>query len=858
MFRAIPLIILALSMAAPSLAADILLTIPRPPEGYAQTEYFGKCVAALGDLDGDGFTEYLVGMPASYYNNTNNRGHAYVYRGGPALDPQPLLVMEGPFISSKFGGSVTALGDFDADGHPDFAVGQPTSLGRPGETSGVHVFFGGPALDGQADLVLFDDGGPNWFGGTVTGGHDFNGDGYPDLAVGAHAQALPSSGTGRVTIYFGGPAADAVADMILDGPAGCEDFGYTLCLGPDVTGDGLADLAVLSWVPNQVHVYAGGPGADAAADFTVDLLPLGTKPLFTSYHGVYPSAVKVTMGDVSADGQADLIIGMPTLYGDQGQVWVLFGGTQFDTTVDRAMLGRKSGDMLGCMLDASGDYDGDGWNDLAVGARGPGENWLRGYLAVYAGGGPLGQKPMLVTTSDDPFSRFGRAAVSLGDIDGDGADEMVVGSQSPFGYVWILDEMFYDCNGDGIPDLDQIGNGLADDCDNDFVPDACQIVLWPEEECTGNGVPDACDLAADPSFDCDGNGLIDACEIADDPSLDCDGNGVFDSCQLAADPTLDCDHDGVFDACEIGADPSLDCDGDGRLDACQLAADPSLDCDGNGIFDACQFTADPSLDSDQDEILDFCQFPGTLALYTDPAFTDHDLTSGSVGLVGPFSLVLNLPPGSQAVTRVELTFELSGQLAGPQVNLEPGIGYDADPTAEGLVLFMSPLTPDAQGNVVLATVSVVLLDGAATDQVIRIAGNVAPSGHPDFGVPIWGDEGDEIRVVSTTLSGFVNRTISDAPPTPIRVLAVANHPNPFNPRTTIRMDLPGPGTAELTILDLSGRAVRRAAIDAAVPGPREFVWQGRDDAGRPVASGVYLIQVVQGSARATAKAVLLK
>ncbi len=820
MFRTILRACLASIAASTALAADILLTIPRPLEGAAQTEFFGKCVANVGDMDHDGFTDYLVGMPASYYNNTNNWGHAYLYRGGPALDPQPLLVMAGPFISSKFGWSVTGLGDFNADGHSDFGVGQPTSLGNPDPGSGVHVFFGGPDLDGQADLVISDDGEHNWFGGTVSGGHDFNGDGHPDLAVGAHAQALTPSGTGRVRIYFGGPGADDIEDLVLDGPAGCEDFGYALCLGPDVTGDGWPDLALLSWLPNRAFVFAGGPGADTSADFTLDLLPLGSKPNFTSAHGNHPGAARVTIGDVTADGQADLIIGMPTLYDDQGQVWILFGGPQLDTTVDRAMLGRKAGDMLGCMIDATGDYTGDGWNDLAVGARGPGENWLRGYLAVYPGGGSPSQDPVLVMTSDDPYGRFGRASASLGDIDGDGIDEMVVGSQSPYGYVWILDEMFYDCNDDGVPDLDQIGTGLADDCDGDMVPDACQVALWPEEECTGNGVPDACDLAADPSFDCDGNGLIDACEIADAPYLDCNGNGAFDSCELAADPSLDCDHDGGLDACQIDADPSLD--------------------------------------SDQDQSLDFCQFPGTLSLFADPSFTGRDRNAGAPGLVGPFYLVLNLPPGSQPVSRVEVTLELSSQLAVPQVTLDPGIGYDADGSAEGLVLYLAPQMPDAQGNVVLAEISVVLLDGSAVDQEIRIVGNTSPESHPDFGMPIWGDPSGEIRVVATARSGHVNRTISDAPPARVGVLAVANHPNPFNPRTTIRMDLPQAGPAELTIHDLAGRVVRRLAFNAETPGTREFIWQGRDDAGRPAASGIYMVRLVQGRSAVTTKAVLLK
>lgn len=87
------------------------------------------------------------------------------------------------------------------------------------------------------------------------------------------------------------------------------------------------------------------------------------------------------------------------------------------------------------------------------------------------------------------------------------------------------------------------------------------VLTLTAADCNGNGIPDADDLAAGTSLDCNGNLLPDECEE------DCDGDGVPDSCQLAAAPELDCDGDGRLDAC-TGLDPAEDWDGDGVADAC--------------------------------------------------------------------------------------------------------------------------------------------------------------------------------------------------------------------------------------------------------------------------------------------------
>lgn len=106
---------------------------------------------------------------------------------------------------------------------------------------------------------------------------------------------------------------------------------------------------------------------------------------------------------------------------------------------------------------------------------------------------------------------------------------------------------------------------------------------------------------------------------------------------------------------------------------------------------------------------------------------------------------------------------------------------------------------------------------------------------------------------------------ADAVPTgasdgmPARFALHACRPNPFNPRTTIRYDLPEPASVELVVFDLTGRLVRTLIGDAhEAAGARAVDWDGRDDRGRSLGSGVYLCRMTAGSFRETKRMLLVR
>jgi len=174
-----------------------------------------------------------------------------------------------------------------------------------------------------------------------------------------------------------------------------------------------------------------------------------------------------------------------------------------------------------------------------------------------------------------------------------------------------------DCNGNGVPDDEEIAANPALDSNSDGILDACQ-------DCNGNGIPDPVEIAAGALADLDGNLVPDACET------DCDGDGVPDLRQIAADPSLDANGDSVLDACEP------DCDGSGVADSREINLDMTLDRSRDGRIDACE-------DCDGDGIDDFTALAGSLSRWVassgDSFLRELDPRSGVVRRLVPCGTV---------------------------------------------------------------------------------------------------------------------------------------------------------------------------------------------------------------------------
>jgi hypothetical protein len=197
---------------------------------------FGWSVSAAGDVDADGYGDVIVGA----YDFAGGAGRAYVYRGSASgLDATPSFVLEGDGSLGNFGVSVASAGDIDADGYADVVVGADLANARAGR---AYVFRGGASGTNATPAATLDGFVARGdFGIAVAGGFDFDADGYGDIAIGAHVHG----GAGRAHVFFGSPRGVVPNQAVSFVPdPGEREFGIMLTAAGDVDDDGFDDLRV--------------------------------------------------------------------------------------------------------------------------------------------------------------------------------------------------------------------------------------------------------------------------------------------------------------------------------------------------------------------------------------------------------------------------------------------------------------------------------------------------------------------------------------------------------------------------------------------------------------------------------------
>lgn len=264
-------------------------------EGDELGDLFGLCLAALGDVDGDGRGDLLVG---THQIHNGGVGLAAVHSG---LDGARLRIFRGERVDDHFGQSVGAAGDVDADGRVDLIVGIPGS-DEHGIDSGAAVVFSGATGE---RLHLFP-GFASWdrAGVAVAGAGDVDGDGHADLLVGAPMHSSVGPDVGLVTAFSGRKGGLLYAVHGVD-PGG--RFGSRVRLVGDLDGDGLADVAAMTAEGRHALVFSSVTGA----------------PLLTLRSPGGGLDLR-DGGDLDGDGRPDLIVGAtsPTAGGPPGLAWL--------------------------------------------------------------------------------------------------------------------------------------------------------------------------------------------------------------------------------------------------------------------------------------------------------------------------------------------------------------------------------------------------------------------------------------------------------------------------------------------------------------------------------------------------------
>jgi hypothetical protein len=409
---------------------------------------FGTSVAGVGDVDGDGRGDLIVGSRLEANGAISGAGAAHVISGATGAT---LFKYQGDSSGEQFGVAVAGLGDVNGDGRPDYAIGARHEDNNGLTNSGsVHVYSG---ATGALLYTVNGDTRFELFGSAVAGAGDVDGDGRPDLIVGSPGDnntGLSASGSARVI-----SGATGATLHTFNGLAAADGFGGAVAGAGDVDGDGRADLIVgAAFVDSGPRFNVGSAtvfsGRTGAVLFSVSGVNSGDE-LGRAVAGA---------GDVDGDGRADVIVGAPGMdvfFQNAGGVEVISGATRAPLI---SIYGPSENTGFGGTVASLGDVDGDGRIEVLVGATAAGAAW------IYSSGGGGALVSVIGTAGD----RLG-AAVGAGDLDGDGRADLLVGAirSDPNGIVDAGSvRLLYSSTLDARPVFTEGGPGVVLDGDADL------------------------------------------------------------------------------------------------------------------------------------------------------------------------------------------------------------------------------------------------------------------------------------------------------------------------------------------------------------------------------------------------------
>ena len=353
----------------------------------------GRAVAPAGDVNGDGYDDFLIGAPLGDMTSTD-AGQVYLILGkasgwaiGTSLKSADASFL-GELSLDNAGTSVTS-GDVNGDGLSDIIIGSPGN-DDAGDTAGkVYIFLGkasGWAMGTKlslADATYVGESAADQAGTSVASGGDLNGDGYDDIVIGTKV----GMGPGKAYVIFGKPSgwtrgnSLGKPDASYYGEANNDCAGCAVAMAGDVNGDGLDDMLVGApqyWTGNQFNIGRTYLVFGKAVGWAQNINLSKAGVTFTGEAvGDFSGERVAGMGDLNGDGYSDIIITAPrrimAVSGNKGEVHVIRGKASNWASIalsaaDSSFWGETATDSLGDSVSIGGDVDGDGHADLLMGS----------------------------------------------------------------------------------------------------------------------------------------------------------------------------------------------------------------------------------------------------------------------------------------------------------------------------------------------------------------------------------------------------------------------------------------------------------------------------------------------------------
>jgi hypothetical protein len=392
--------------------------------GESTNSYTGGSVSIGGDVNGDGKADMLIG--ARQYSSYT--GRVYLIYGSSSLTnialgsltPTQGITITGESTMSFTGHSVSIGGDVNGDGKADMLIGayqyyQTSATGR------VYLIYGSSSLTNIAlgsltptqGITISGEAISSSTGISVSIGGDVNGDGKPDILVGASSYG---TNTGRIYLIYGSSSLTNIAlgsltptqGITITGEATSSYTGSSVCIGGDVNGDGKADMLI------GAAAYASSTGRVYLiyGNSSLSNIALGS---LTSTQGITITAESTNSamghsvsigGDLNGDGKADMLIGAPQYSTASGRVYLIYGSSSLTnialgslTPTQGITITGESDSFTGFSVSIGGDVNGDGKADMLIGATAYSSYTGRSYLMY---GNPLAN---ILLGSDYPTSQ---------------------------------------------------------------------------------------------------------------------------------------------------------------------------------------------------------------------------------------------------------------------------------------------------------------------------------------------------------------------------------------------------------------------------------------------------------------------